>query len=328
MISSTPDIKPLFIFSMPRSGSTLLQRLLASHEKISTAMEPWILLPYLYTLKEKGVYSEYGHFFLTQAVDSFCDELPNGQDDYFAEMRSFILRLYSKVADKNAKYFLDKTPRYYLIAEDIFRLFPEGKFVFLWRNPLAIVASILDTWEQGKWKLYRHKIDIFDGLVNLVNAYEKYGNQAYSLQYEALVSNPIAELQQLFAYLELPFDPVSNTQPIELENQLLGDSTGVKQYKSISKEPISEWKLTMTNSIRKSWCRQYLHWIGKERLAVMGYSLDEILTELATIPFNSHLILEDLLLIPYGALYCAVEPTLIKHKIQILPNFQKLHTHT
>lgn len=328
MINSTTDIKPLFVFSMPRSGSTLLQRLLASHESISTAVEPWILLPYIYTLREKGIYSEYGHFLLAKAVDNFCHQLPNGQNDYLEEMRMFILRLYSKAANNNATYFLDKTPRYYLIAEELFRIFPEGKFVFLWRNPLAIVASIIETWEQGKWKLYRHKIDIFDGIANLVETYEKYGDQAYSLQYEALLSNPATELQQLFAYLDLPFNPASNTQPIELKNQVLGDPTGVKQYKSISKEPMSKWKYTLANPIRKSWCRQYLHWIGKERLGVMGYSLDELFTELVTIPFNSHLILQDLLLIPYGTLYCAIEPTLIKHKMQILPNWQKLHTHT
>jgi hypothetical protein len=328
MIHSNTEMKPLFIISLPRAGSTLLQRVLASHEKISTAVEPWILLPYAYTLKNKGIYSEYSHFFLVKAVDKFCNNLPNGKDDYLSEMRDFILKLYSKAADENAKYFLDKTPRYYLILDEIFRLFPEGKFIFLWRNPLAIVASIIETWEKGKWKLYRHKIDVFDGLANLVNAYEKYGDQVYSLQYEALVSNPVAELQQLFTYLELPFDPKTNTQPIELKDELLGDSTGIKQYKSISMESINKWQHTFANSVRKSWCRQYIDWIGKERLALMGYSLDELLTELVTIPVNSRLTLHDLLLIPYGYLYCTFEPTLIKHKIQILPNLHKLHTHT
>lgn len=42
---------PLFLLSLPRSGSTLAQRFLAAHDAIARASEPWILLPYLYTLR-------------------------------------------------------------------------------------------------------------------------------------------------------------------------------------------------------------------------------------------------------------------------------------
>ena len=45
-------IKPIFIFSITRSGSTLLQRVIAAHEGVATVSEPWVLLPYLYTLRE------------------------------------------------------------------------------------------------------------------------------------------------------------------------------------------------------------------------------------------------------------------------------------
>ena len=41
------SIRPIFIFSAPRSGSTLLQRVLAAHTQVATASEPWILLPLL-----------------------------------------------------------------------------------------------------------------------------------------------------------------------------------------------------------------------------------------------------------------------------------------
>jgi hypothetical protein len=38
----------IFLLSLPRSGSTLAQRILAAHEGIATTSEPWILLPYGY----------------------------------------------------------------------------------------------------------------------------------------------------------------------------------------------------------------------------------------------------------------------------------------
>src|SRR3712207_7451790 len=82
---SGTKLTPLFLFSLPRSGSTLAQRILAAHEPIATASEPWILLPYLYTLREHGVYAEYNHRILVQAVEDFCAVLPGGRDDYRSE---------------------------------------------------------------------------------------------------------------------------------------------------------------------------------------------------------------------------------------------------
>jgi len=51
-------ITPIFIFSLPRSGSTLMERILATHPAVGTASEPWILLPFLYTRIRDGVYAE------------------------------------------------------------------------------------------------------------------------------------------------------------------------------------------------------------------------------------------------------------------------------
>ena len=53
------EIRPIFIFSLPRAGSTLVQRVLAAHDDIATTSEPWILLPFLFSTKEQGVYAEY-----------------------------------------------------------------------------------------------------------------------------------------------------------------------------------------------------------------------------------------------------------------------------
>ena len=191
MISSTPDIKPLFIFSMPRSGSTLLQRLLACHEKISTAMEPWVLIPYLYTLKEEGVYSEYSHFLVTQAIDSFCDQLPNGQDDYLAEMRLFILRLYSKVADKNAKGYKD------------YRKLLENKDIdaVIIATPLSMHSKMtIDALEAGK-HVYCEKTMAYDpeqalamvGKVQTSNKIFQVGHQYHSSRLYSKVVDIIQE---------------------------------------------------------------------------------------------------------------------------------------
>ncbi|MEB3214735.1 MAG: sulfotransferase [Nostocales cyanobacterium 94392] len=299
-------LKPLFIFSLPRSGSTLLQRILASHDEIATVAEPWILLPYLYTLKEKGVYAEYGHDVMTKAIKDFCKNLPNQQDDYLKEIHDFIIKIYAKAAPENTTYFIDKTPRYHLVIEEIINLFPEAKFIFLWRNPLAIAASMIETFgkSKGKWNLYGWKIDLFIGLTNLVTASEKFSKKIYTLQYEDLIYQPNIELSKLFNYLDLKFNPevILNFNQINLRGKM-GDPFRDKQYQFISCDSLDKWKQTLANPIRKLWSQRYLNWIGQDRLTTMGYDLQELLKEIETIPTNLDMFSSDILRISYGIIY-------------------------
>ena len=244
---------------------------------------------------------------MVKAVEDFCRTLPNGKSDYLGELRELTLRLYAKASKNGSRYFLDKTPRYHLVVEDVIRLFPDGKFIFLWRNPLSVIASIMNTWANGTWKLWHHRVDLFRGLSNLVHAYSAHRNLACALRYEDMLANPEIEWKRVFGYLELPFEPelVSRFNSVELSGRM-GDPVGTKQYKQISDEPIEKWKTAMANPFRKAWCRNYLRWIGSERLAVMGYNMDELLGELDSIPVSFQFLVSDLLRVPYGAAHNAM----------------------
>ena len=76
---------PIFIFSLPRAGSTLLQRVLMAHKDISSVAEPWILLPNVYTTKDKGTLSEYASTVSYKGVSDFINNLPNKKNDYLKQ---------------------------------------------------------------------------------------------------------------------------------------------------------------------------------------------------------------------------------------------------
>jgi hypothetical protein len=320
---------PIFLFSLPRSGSTLVQRILAAHDDIATMSEPWVLLPHIYALRERGAYAEYNHSVMSMALEDFCRELPNSLDDYLVEVRNFAMRLYGKAAGKEVKYFLDKTPRYHLIVEDIMDVFPDGKFVFLWRNPLSVVASIMETWgAAGKWNLHASKVDLFEGVKNLTAAYEKYAERAHSVRYEDLIANPEEEGRQLFAYLDLPFELelLHGFARTQLRGRM-GDPTGVDQYQVISKESLEKWKNTLANPIRKAWCRRYIRWIGRERLMLMGYDMDSLLDSLSRLPLVANNTCSDLARILYGLTYTWGENGLFLDKIKELPKPRSVYAH-
>jgi hypothetical protein len=286
-------IQPMFIFSVSRSGSTLLQRVIGAHQGVATVSEPWILLPYMYTLRSRGVSAEYEHESMVEAVEDFCGELSGGQDGYLAALRELILGLYEEAAGGDARYFLDKSPPYCLIAEEIMRLFPTGKFVFLWRNPLSVVASIIQTWQP--WHPTMFRSDLFIGLPRLIAAYGAHGARAHSVRYEDLLSGDESHWRALMDYLDLEFEPDALQRFAEVElNGRMGDPTGVKRYSALSSEPQEKWKGTLGNPLRRTWSRRYLRFLGRERLAAMGYDQERIIRELDAQPLSADCLIPDL----------------------------------
>jgi Sulfotransferase family len=271
-------IQPIFLFSISRSGSTLVQRIIGAHESVATASEPWLLLPHAYTLRRQGVDAEYVHPLLVTAIEDFCDGLPGGGDDYLDELRGFVLRLYEKAAGEGAAYFLDKTPPYCLVADEIMRLFPEGKFVFLWRNPLSVVASMIETW--GPWYPTFMSSDLFIGLPRLIATYEANRDRVHAARFEDLTGGNETPWRELTGYLGIEFEPetLASFAKVELGGRM-GDPTGRTKYSTLSTEPQQKWKGTLANPLRREWCRRYLRFLGSERLATMGYDLDKVVAE-------------------------------------------------
>lgn len=288
------SIQPIFVLSITRSGSTLVQRVVAAHKGVATVSEPWLLLPLLSTLRERGVEADYTHQLAVRAISDFCDELPRGTDDYLAEMRQFVLRLYEKAAGPDARFFLDKTPPYFLIVSEVMRLFPKGKFVFLWRNPLSVVASIIETYHGGRFDPSNHAVDLFQGPLLLLRAYESHRELVCSARYEDLVAGDVAQWRRVTDYLGLAFQPeaLSRFTDVSLHGRM-GDPIGPKRYMTLDTAPVEKWRGTIANPIRREWCRRYLLYLGQRRLAAMGYDLDDLLGDLQRQPVGREALLGD-----------------------------------
>src|SRR5689334_16774915 len=117
-VRSSPELELIFIISSQRSGSSLLQQMLASHPLIATESEPWLLLPLVYSRRTKGIWAEYdssdyrqGH---QEPLEIFLKRI-GGVQLYDDCIRKFAMSLYAKaVCKQNVRFFVDKTPRNYL----------------------------------------------------------------------------------------------------------------------------------------------------------------------------------------------------------------------
>ena len=89
-----PSIRPLFLMSLPRTGSTLVQRVLAAHPGVATASEPWLLLPLLYARREDGIRAEYCHMVAANAIADFAEAREGGTAAFDQRLREFVQGVY------------------------------------------------------------------------------------------------------------------------------------------------------------------------------------------------------------------------------------------
>lgn len=294
--------EPLFLFSLPRAGSTLTQRLLAAHPAISSAAEPWILLPFFGAVSGES-YADYDAGTARRAVSEFCRALPGGEALYRAEVARLAARLYDAMSKEGATYFLDKTPRYSLISEDILAAFPEARALLLWRNPLAVAASMIRSFSAGRWNLHHYRIDLYEGLDRLCRVCSRYPERFHVLQYEDLIEDCGGVLGSVFDHLGLENDPgVADRFDKVRFHGSMGDKTGSQSFSEVTSVARETWPKVFANPLRRRWAHGYLDWLGDERLALMGYSQAELRSALEASPVTLAGIGQDAARMTYGAM--------------------------
>ncbi|MBB2496852.1 sulfotransferase [Aquipseudomonas ullengensis] len=268
------DKQLIFMISLPRSGSTLLQKILGGHDDIYTSSEPWLMLHPLYALKDEGIQARYGARLAAQGLQDFISDLPGkGEDFYYAQLRDCYLSLYAPYLQGSGKSrFLDKTPRYYEVFDELQKTFPQAKFIILYRNPLAVLASILNTWvkdDLGKLKEYRG--DLYQGIEFLQRDFSAYNN-IHIVRYEELLLAPESTTASLFAFLQLPNQPECidyGKRPAE--RWRYGDPRTVYAKSRPDTQHAEAWQQKLGIAEYRKLLSDYLQILGKTGFERMGY---------------------------------------------------------
>ena len=280
-------IQPLFLISLPRSGSTLLQKMLTVHPDIYSIAEPWILLPLAGLDNNDLIVSRYWHRTCSSAFKDLINELPEKKKEYNKIISEFALNIYESLSkNSDARYFLDKTPRYYLILPFIKEIFPKSKVIFLARNPLDVYASILKTWHHDfiNPTLMANYIDLIMGPELMAAGMESYKSAAHIIHYEKMISDTETVLRQLCEFLEIEFlkEMLTDYKKIEYSGKM-GDAVGINKYDKISTESIETWKPSVNSPFRKWYLKRYINKLGAFTLKSFDIDRDTILNELDNI---------------------------------------------
>jgi hypothetical protein len=251
----------VFIISQPKAGSTLLQRMLAGHRDVQTSAETWLMLHPAYGLRKKGITTDYNANWAVTGVREFLDNYADGEKTYTEGVRSFAESIYGRVLEKHGKrLFLDKTPRYTMIVDELYELFPDAKYILLIRNPLAVLKSELHTYVKGDWPvLASFAPDLVDAPARLVAARERLGEAALEVRYEDLVTSPEDTVRSLCDFLDLEFDAAmldySNTPA---PKGRMNDPVGIHQHTGPSPASLDKWKELGADTQLRHFALQYL----------------------------------------------------------------------
>ncbi len=224
----------IFLISAPRSGSTLLQKLLVTSENINTAAEPWWLLPLLRYKSNQG-YESYNKRIASKAIQDF-DEYVNRKtgSSLDNEIAKMVQAVYGSLAPDSG-YFLDNTPRYYLIIYELRELFPQAKFIFLIRNPLEILASKLSSHNVTFHAYYKYKIDLYEIVNSITNSLHNREDNIFHLDYNELIVSESKCVMKLSSFLHLNDIDSTKINQVEVDG-IMGDPKAMTQNEGIRLE--------------------------------------------------------------------------------------------
>jgi hypothetical protein len=255
----------IFILGLPRSGTTLVQRILSNSAEVKTVPESWLFLPFLSFRKEGHHKAVYGARPALTAINDFL-----GNEDDLESSLANAIRHYLDKKYPDFRYFCEKTPRNLLYADTLRRWYPEDRYLVINRNPLNVAASIFRTFENGVLNPYKFNVDLDLGLKNLI-ALNRQPKGALVIRYEDLTGNPEETLKQCSEFLDLG-DSLDHSQGLPKIVGKMGDPTGQFKMSTITRQPETEYLKFIDSHYRKRWFLRFMKQIGPEDFKLLGYS--------------------------------------------------------
>jgi len=221
----------VFIVGSPRSGTTWLQRLLASHPRIHTGQESDLFDVYI------GPQLKAWHHDLDpknsgrSAIGLACYFR---EDEFLTLLREYMLRLLEPMIGhlRLDEIFIEKTPSHAFFVSEILELLPNSRIIHMLRDPRDVIASLLaasKSW--GALWAPRHAISAAQFWVKHVNAVRQASvklarSQFYELRYEDLYACTPETLEDICNFLGLVWDKRGIREAVEINRAEVAKSGG------------------------------------------------------------------------------------------------------
>ena len=226
------NFSPIFIVGMPRSGTTLVEQILSSHNKVFGADE----INFIPQLIKKRFGNNNMNLFFTGAVNFDEDDFKKIGKEYHDKV--------SKISN-NSDRSTDKLPINFQSIGFIKLILPNAKIIHCCRNPQDTIFSIFKNYFPNRALGFGYN------LVELVEYYNLYfdlmaywnkllPNFIFNISYESLISNTKDQIRNLLNFCNLDWQDdclkfYNNKRPVKT-------ASNTQVRKKIYRSSIDTWK--------------------------------------------------------------------------------------
>ena len=229
-----PDVRGhAFLIGFPRSGTTLLENVLAAHKDVVALEERTTLA------KAEG---EYLH-----APGGLARLAAIGPDEA-AKFRRDYWRIVCQFVKPEGAYFVDKMPLTAISLPVVAKLFPEAKILFARRDPRDVVLSCFRRAFMPNPATYnlltlKGSAELYDQVMRLMDLYEaKLPLALREVRYERFVADFEAEARAVCAFLGLAWDEGVNDFAAKAAQRTVTTPSAVQVRRGIYREGEGQWR--------------------------------------------------------------------------------------
>ncbi len=223
---------PIFIVGMPRSGTTLLERILGSHRQVTDAGE---LRDFNFQLRWACEQAGGPHLDLElarRARDADMGEVGRrylSHTQWYAQGRDF---------------YTDKLPANFIHVGHIARALPQARILHMVREPMDTCFSNLKelfadayphSYDQGE--MARHFLR-YQGL--MAHWHRQFPGRILDVQYDRLVAEPAAVAEEVLEHCGLQWDP--SVVSIESRGGAVATASSVQMREPIHARFVGQWR--------------------------------------------------------------------------------------
>lgn len=211
---------PIFVMGMPRSGTTLLERMLSSAPNVAG-------------LGEVALF----HRHITRNLAA-SSPLSDGLSDLRGEYAKF-----QNHAGDNS-WTVDKMPINYMHMGWINSAFPEAKLILLRRDVKDLALSLFENYFDDEGQNFsfgeagiKHRMGLFD---ETIADWSSMGIKYLELTYEGLVCNPEDSLRKVSDYCGIPF--TSEMLEPESNHSSIRTASSIQARRKVNQDSVGRWR--------------------------------------------------------------------------------------
>jgi len=228
------DRDPIFIVGLPRSGSTLLEQILASHPAVDGTQELHDIPRIVADLQEQGTNRDSARY---------PDLLP-GLDPLLFERLGRRYLEETRVYRRDRPHFIDKMPNNFRHVGLIHLMLPNAKIIDIRREPMACcVSNLKQFFARGQEFCY--------GIEEIASYYRTYlelmrhwnrvlPGRVLRVSYEDLVEDLEASVRRILAHCGLAFDPAC--LEFHRSRRAINTPSSEQVRKPLFREGLSQWR--------------------------------------------------------------------------------------